>query len=152
MPSPSPGFHPAPSADEVNATKISVSKVILKNAGGIGIRVGIDGDVPKDLGLDRVKAAAERTGESVWQFPLDKREVADIKSVGGVNAGQITGGLFLEEFVAGIPWTHLDIAGTARVESDKTWRSKGELSSRRAEGVAHIRAAWGRLDARVPVS
>jgi leucyl aminopeptidase len=42
-----------------------------------------------------------------------------------VNAGQITAGLFLEEFVAGIPWAHIDIAGTSRVETDKTWRSKG---------------------------
>lgn len=68
----------------------------------------------------------------MWQFSLDKRlrpeldsEVADIKNVGGVNAGQSTAGLFLEEFVAGIPWAHLDIAGVARVETDKTWRSKG---------------------------
>ena len=82
--------------------------------------------------IDQVKAAAQSTDESVWQFPLDRRmraeldsEVADIKNVGGVNAGQITAGLFLEEFVAGIPWAHLDIAGTARVDTDKTWRSKG---------------------------
>lgn len=86
-----------------------------------------------DQGLvDQVRAAAERTDESVWQFPLDKRlrgeldsEVADIKNIGGTNAGQITAGLFLEEFVAGIPWAHIDIAGTSRVEKDKTWRSKG---------------------------
>jgi leucyl aminopeptidase len=82
--------------------------------------------------VDQVKAAAEVTDETVWQFPLDRRlrreldsEVADMKNVGGVNAGQITAGLFLEEFVAGIPWAHLDIAGTSRVETDKTWRSKG---------------------------
>ena len=82
--------------------------------------------------IDQVKAAAEVTDETVWQFPLDRRlrreldsEVADLKNVGGVNAGQITAALFLEEFVAGIPWAHLDIAGTSRVETDKTWRSKG---------------------------
>ena len=27
--------------------------------------------------------------------------------------------------MAGIPWAHIDIAGTSRVETDKTWRSKG---------------------------
>jgi leucyl aminopeptidase len=82
--------------------------------------------------VDQVKAAAEVTDETVWQFPLDRRlrreldsEVADMRNVGGANAGQITAGLFLEEFVAGIPWAHLDIAGTSRVETDKTWRSKG---------------------------
>lgn len=82
--------------------------------------------------MDQLKAAARATDETVWEFPLDHRlrrelesEVADIKNVGGTNAGQITAGLFLEEFVAGIPWAHIDIAGTSRVETDKTWRSKG---------------------------
>jgi leucyl aminopeptidase len=82
--------------------------------------------------IDQVRAAAEQTDETIWQFPLDHRlrpeldsEVADLKNVGGVNAGQITAGLFLEEFVGGVPWAHIDIAGTSRVETDKSWRSKG---------------------------
>jgi leucyl aminopeptidase len=82
--------------------------------------------------MEQLKAAAAASDETVWEFPLDRRlrreldsEVADIKNVGGANAGQITAGLFLEEFVAGIPWAHIDIAGTSRVETDKTWRSKG---------------------------
>jgi leucyl aminopeptidase len=82
--------------------------------------------------VDQVRAAAERTDETVWQFPLDRRmrgeldsEVADLKNIGGVNAGQITAALFLEEFVGGIPWAHIDIAGTSRVDADKGWRSKG---------------------------
>ncbi|WP_164016788.1 leucyl aminopeptidase [Pyxidicoccus trucidator] len=93
------------------------------NAGVIGNHQGI---------VDQVRAAAEKTDETVWQFPLDRRmrkeldsEVADIKNIGGINAGQITAALFLEEFVAGIPWAHIDMAGTSRVETDKTWRSKG---------------------------
>ena len=76
--------------------------------------------------------APSATDETVWQLPLDRRyrkeldsEIADIKNVGGDNAGAITAALFLEEFVAGIPWAHIDIAGTARVESDESWRSKG---------------------------
>ncbi len=51
-------FQPAPSVDEVSATKINVAKTIPKNAGGIGIPVGVDGDVPKELGLDRATLAA----------------------------------------------------------------------------------------------
>ncbi|RYZ17993.1 MAG: leucyl aminopeptidase [Myxococcaceae bacterium] len=93
------------------------------NAGVIGNHQGV---------VDQVCAAAEKSDETVWQFPLDKRlrqeldsEVADLKNVGGVNAGQITAALFLEEFVAGIPWAHIDMAGTSRVETDKSWRSKG---------------------------
>ncbi|MES2641966.1 MAG: leucyl aminopeptidase [Myxococcota bacterium] len=82
--------------------------------------------------VDQVDAAAERTNETVWQLPLDARyrkeldsEIADLKNVGGENAGAITAALFLQEFVADIPWAHLDIAGTARVENDESWRSKG---------------------------
>ena len=63
------GFHPAPSVDEVNATKIGVSKTVPRDAGGIRIPVGVDGDVPKDLGLDRaaLKAAgfAGQLGQSL---------------------------------------------------------------------------------------
>lgn len=94
------------------------------------LRAGVMGN---DQGLvDQVVAAAERTDEPVWQLPLERRyrkelesEVADMKNVGGENAGALTAALFLEEFVAGIPWAHLDIAGTARSETDDSWRSKG---------------------------
>lgn len=93
------------------------------NAGVMGNHQGV---------VDQVLAAAEKTDETAWQFPLDKRlrkeldsEVADIKNIGGVNAGQITAALFLEEFVAGIPWAHIDMAGTSRIEADNGWRSKG---------------------------
>ncbi|MFP2924360.1 leucyl aminopeptidase [Pyxidicoccus sp. 3LG] len=93
------------------------------NAGVMGNHQGV---------VDQVRAAADKTDETVWQFPLDRRlrkeldsEVADIKNIGGVNAGQITAALFLEEFVDGVPWAHIDMAGTSRVETDKTWRSKG---------------------------
>jgi leucyl aminopeptidase len=82
--------------------------------------------------VDQVIAAAQRTDEQVWQLPLEKRyrkeldsNLADLKNVGGDNAGAITAGLFLEEFVDGIPWAHLDIAGTARLDSEETWRPRG---------------------------
>ena len=64
--------------------------------------------------------------------PLDRRfrkeldsPVADLKNVGGDYAGAITAALFLEEFVEGLPWAHIDMAGTARSERDESWRSKG---------------------------
>ena len=37
----------------------------------------------------------------------------------------ILAGLFLNEFVDGLPWGHLDIAGTMQAESDDLWRSVG---------------------------
>lgn len=60
------------------------------------------------------------TGEKVWRMPLapeyDKLidfEVADMKNIGGRNAGAITAAQFLQRFVNNVPWAHLDIAGTA---------------------------------------
>jgi leucyl aminopeptidase len=40
-------------------------------------------------------------------------ELADMKNIGGRNAGSITGAQFLQRFVNGTAWAHIDIAGTA---------------------------------------
>jgi leucyl aminopeptidase len=68
-----------------------------------------------------VTAAGEETGELVWRLPLHpeykemmKGTVADLSNLGSKReAGTITAASFLEEFVDGTPWAHLDIAGTA---------------------------------------
>jgi leucyl aminopeptidase len=83
--------------------------------------------------LARVQAAAEKSGENVWPLPLWdsyfemlKSDVADFKNVGNRKAGAITGGLFLKQFVpAGVPWAHLDIAGSAWAEKDRALVPKG---------------------------
>ena len=82
--------------------------------------------------IDAVLAAAERTDEKAWQFPLERAyrrqldsDIADISNMGGENAGATTAALFLEEFVDGIGWAHIDIAGTMRADADDAWRSKG---------------------------
>ena len=69
----------------------------------------------------RVLAAGERTGELAWRLPLhpEYKELtrgkdADLTNVAAQRkAGTIYAGSFLEEFVDGKPWAHLDIAGTA---------------------------------------
>ena len=38
---------------------------------------------------------------------------ADMKNIGGRYGGAITAAQFLQRFVDGTPWAHLDIAGTA---------------------------------------
>ncbi len=80
----------------------------------------------------QVEAAAEASDESVWELPLEHRyrgqidsDIADIKNLGGPNAGAITAALFLEEFVDGKPWAHIDIAGTAQNDRDTSWRPPG---------------------------
>ena len=69
---------------------------------------------------DKVFAAAETTGERVWQLPLwqeyfeqIKSEYADVKNIGGRPAGSITAGAFLANFTGDYPFVHLDIAGAA---------------------------------------
>ncbi len=80
----------------------------------------------------QLEQAAEATDENIWRFPLDQRysdqlksNVADLSNIGGQYAGAILAGLFLNEFVDGTPWGHLDIAGTMQAESDDLWRSVG---------------------------
>jgi leucyl aminopeptidase len=80
----------------------------------------------------QVAAASDRTDERTWPFPLERRyrreldsDIADLKNMGGANAGQITAALFLDEFVAGRPWVHIDIAGVAQADPAESWRPKG---------------------------
>jgi leucyl aminopeptidase len=68
-----------------------------------------------------VEGAGGRTGELVWRLPLHpeykditKGTVADLTNASAKRkASTIYAGSFLEEFVDGKPWVHLDIAGTA---------------------------------------
>ncbi|MCA9268869.1 MAG: leucyl aminopeptidase [Planctomycetales bacterium] len=82
---------------------------------------------------DAVQGAADAVGEYAWQLPMHsffgdqiKSEVADIKNIGeGRWGGTITAAKFLEEFVAGKPWVHIDIAGPAFLNKPKTWLDAG---------------------------
>jgi leucyl aminopeptidase len=80
----------------------------------------------------QVSAAGEAVDEPVWRLPLIRSyraeldsDIADLKNLGGPNAGSITAGLFLEEFVDGVPWAHLDIAGTAQSSAARNWTNRG---------------------------
>jgi leucyl aminopeptidase len=78
--------------------------------------------------------AGEASGDRLWRMPLpdDYRAsldspVADIAHVATDHnpAGSVTAALFLREFVAGVPWAHLDIAGPGRSSADDGELSKG---------------------------
>jgi leucyl aminopeptidase len=68
-----------------------------------------------------VARAGEESGELTWRLPLHpefkalmKGTVADLSNLASKRkAGTITAASFLEEFVGGTPWAHIDIAGTA---------------------------------------
>ncbi len=79
-----------------------------------------------------VLEAAGAAGERAWRLPLPQEyrkdldsEVADLKNVGDRYGGALTAALFLQEFVDGRPWVHLDIAGPARGDSDDGYIGKG---------------------------
>lgn len=84
---------------------------------------------------ERLTAAGRATGEKVWRLPLDKKydklidsDVADMKNIGGRWAGSVTAAQFLQRFVKdGVPWAHLDIAGTAmaapKTDINQSWGS-----------------------------
>ena len=81
---------------------------------------------------ERLLAAGIESGEKVWRMPLgpeyDKlidSQFADMKNTGGRHGGSITAALFLQRFVNGTPWAHLDIAGTAmgapKTDINQSW-------------------------------
>lgn len=87
----------------------------------------------EDALAGRLLSAGEATGELLWRLPLGKAyeqhvksEVADIKNVGrGREAGATAGAVFIQQFTNGVPWAHLDIAGTAWTGRDLPLSAKG---------------------------
>jgi leucyl aminopeptidase len=86
-----------------------------------------------DLAAKLLKAG-EGTGEKLWRMPLGKEydkqidsKFADMKNTGGRFGGSITAAQFLQRFVDGCPWAHLDIAGTAMAspasDINRSWGS-----------------------------
>jgi len=54
-----------------------------------------------------------------------RSEIADLKNTGGRAAGTLTAAAFLKAFVEQTPWVHLDIAGTAYLDTESAWQPKG---------------------------
>ena len=76
--------------------------------------------------------ALQRSGEKFWRLPLDQEyleqirsNIADLMNTGGRWGGASTAAVFLKEFVDDTPWLHLDIAGTAWIDDNKSWIAKG---------------------------
>ena len=86
-----------------------------------------------DALCEQLDEAAGRTGELVWRMPLhpDYKEltrgkVADLVNVSEQRkASSAYAASFLEEFVDGKPWAHLDIAGVAWDQDNRDYVGKG---------------------------
>src|SRR5204862_6169362 len=68
---------------------------------------------------ERLSKIGTETGERVGRMPLgpeyDKQidsQFADMKNNGGRHGGSINAAQFLQPFVDGTPWAHLDVGGS----------------------------------------
>ena len=103
--------------------------------------------------VEHVREIAERAGDRCWPLPLFEEyrdqlrsEIADMLNTGGRPAGSITAALFLREFTGGLPWIHMDIAGTAWAEENKPFMPKGPtgVGVRTLVELAFTSHTWGR--------
>lgn len=103
--------------------------------GAAAVAIGPQGLVcmgtAEDEHFERLSAAGEAVYERPVRFPLWQEyrklldsPVADLKNIGGREAGAITAGKFLEHFTD-YPWIHLDIAGPAFRGNRDAYRSQG---------------------------
>jgi leucyl aminopeptidase len=81
--------------------------------------------------MEQLKVSGDMVYERIAEFPfwdeyadLLKSSVADVKNIGGREAGAITAGKFLERFT-NYPWIHLDIAGPAFLNANDHYRPQG---------------------------
>ncbi len=97
--------------------------------------IGVEASVIMGTAQDSVFKKLEKSGENVYErtvrFPfwdeykeMIKSSIADIKNIGGSEAGAITAGKFLEYFTD-YPWIHIDIAGPAILNKKSAYRTEG---------------------------
>lgn len=103
--------------------------------GSASMAIGPYALVAMGTASDEIKQQLQQSANAVYEriveFPLwdeydelIKSDIADIKNVGGKNAGAIVGGKFLQRFVK-YPWMHFDIAGVAFSKTNDSYRGKG---------------------------
>src|SRR5918911_803806 len=100
----------------------------------LGSNVAVIVGTNKQL-TDRLRKLSDKTGEKMWELPLYeehheqiKSPYADIRNIGGRPAGAITAAAFLSNFTNGVPWVHIDIAGTAWTQDgtyERSYNPKG---------------------------
>ncbi|MGB9746700.1 MAG: leucyl aminopeptidase family protein [Bacteroidales bacterium] len=88
------------------------------------------GTAPEKI-MQKLTACGEKVYERIAWFPfwdeyseLLRSEIADIKNIGGNEAGAITAGKFLARFTS-YPFVHLDIAGVAWAKTTEGYRIAG---------------------------
>lgn len=125
-------------ADALSYAKKYDPKLVIDAAtltGAAARAIGKYGIVAMESGatrpMSRLKEAGENVYERIAEFPfweeygeLIKSNIADIKNTGGMEAGMITAGKFLEKFTD-YPFIHLDIAGPAFFDKKENYHPAG---------------------------
>jgi leucyl aminopeptidase len=85
--------------------------------------------------VERVLAAGARAGEQLWQLPIPEEMPEKVRTYSKVAdlmqhntdtyGGALYAAAFLQEFVAGVPWAHLDIAGVAWSDRERGYHRIG---------------------------
>jgi leucyl aminopeptidase len=137
-------------ARELGATKI-IDCATLTGACVVALGHAASGTMSNnEEWVTRFLEAATTSGERYWRLPLFddfttliKSDIADLKNTGGRAGGAETAGAFLKEFVADVPWIHLDIAGTAYLDSESSFQAKGPTGTPVRAFVAIVEALAG---------
>jgi leucyl aminopeptidase len=121
-------------AQQLGATHL-VDVATLTGACVVGLGKVVSGLFGRpDAWRDTVNAVANRAGDRCWPMPLYdeyfdqmRSEIADMVNSGGRAGGACTAAAFLKEFAGGLPWAHMDIAGTAWADEAKPFQPKGPI-------------------------
>ncbi|MER3328514.1 MAG: peptidase M17, partial [Candidatus Kapaibacterium sp.] len=103
--------------------------------GAAAVAIGANGVVAmgnaEDKEFESLSDSSYEVFERIARFPfwddyseMLKSDIADMKNIGGREAGAITAGKFLERFTD-YPYIHLDIAGPAFLDAPSSYRLKG---------------------------
>ncbi len=110
---------------------IDIATLTASAANAVGrAAIAAMGTAGNDI-MEKMVSSGFEVHERIALFPfwddyatMIKSEVADLKNLGGREAGAITAGKFLEKFTA-FPWIHLDIAGPAFLDKKDAYRGPG---------------------------
>jgi leucyl aminopeptidase len=103
--------------------------------GSTSVIIGSFGMVAMGTASQEIKAEIFKSSENVFERMVElplwddysellKSDIAEIKNVGGKEAGAIVAGKFLERFTS-YPWLHFDIASVAFSKKLDNYRGKG---------------------------
>jgi len=101
--------------------KILIDLATLTGAIVVALGKDLAGVYSNDEALaSNLMAASKASDDVLWRMPLPAQydklldsHAADMKNIGPRYGGSITAAMFIQRFVNGVPWAHIDMASTA---------------------------------------